>query len=124
MNSQCTHWVNCPLPPVIATVSTSWTRIVRRPALGISSATYKSYANKAIQVGVDSRMREYGYNTVVKITLDVAGQIRFIQEACQEVVANSSLLVAQSTLQSGFCLVRVDDRFECVEDMSRFEYID
>ena len=66
-------------------------------------------------------MREYGYNTVVEIALDVAGQIKFIQEACQEVVANLSLLVAQSTLQSEFCPVRVDDQFKCTEDMSRFE---
>ena len=111
-------------PICIATAGTSWTRIVRRPALGISSATYKSYANKAIQVGVESRMREYGYNTAVEIGLDMAGQIRFIQEAYQEVVVNSSLLVAQSTLQSEFCPVRVDDQFECVEDMSRFEDVD
>ena len=111
-------------PICIATAGTSWTRIIGRPALGISSATYKSYANKAIQVGVKSRMREYGYNTAVEIGLDVAGQIRFIQEACQEVTANLSLLVAQSTLQSGFCPVRVDDRFECAEDMSRFEDVD
>ena len=108
-------------PICIATAGTSWTRIVRRPALGISSATYKTYANKAIQVGVESRMKEYGYSTVVEIALDVAGRIRFIQEACQEVVANLSLLVAQSTLQSEFCLAQVDDRFECMEDMSRFE---
>ena len=114
-----------PFHPIhIATAGTSWTRIVGHPALGISSATYKTYANKAIQVGVESRMREYGYNTVVEITLDVAGQIKFIQEACQEVVANSGLLVAQSTLQSKFCPVRVDDQFKCTEDISRFEDVD
>ena len=114
-----------PFHPIrIATAGTSWTRIVRRPALGISSATFKTYANKAIQVGVKSRMREYGYNTAVEIGLDVAGRIRFIQEACQEVVANLSLLVAQSTLQSGFCPVWVDDQFKCAEDMSRFEDVD
>ena len=66
-------------------------------------------------------MREYGYTTVVGIALDVAGRIRSIQEACQEVAANSGLLVAQSTLWNEFCPVRVDDRFECAEDMSRFE---
>ena len=86
-----------PFHPIhIATAGTSWTRIVRHPALGISSATYKSYANKAIQVGVELRMREYGYNTTVEIALNVAGRIRFIQEACQEVTANLGLLVAQS----------------------------
>ena len=69
-------------------------------------------------------MREYGYTTAVRIALDVAGQIRSIQEACQEVVANSGLLVAQSTLWNEFCLVWVDDRFECVEDMSWFEGVD
>ena len=69
-------------------------------------------------------MREYGYTTAVGIALDVAGRIRSIQEACQEVAANSGLLVAQSTLQSGFCPVRVDDRFECAEDLSRFEDVD
>ena len=69
-------------------------------------------------------MREYGYNTVIKIALDVVGQIRFIREACQEVAANSGLLVAQSTLQNEFCPVRVDDQFECAEDMSRFEDVD
>ena len=69
-------------------------------------------------------MREYGYTSAVGIALDVAGRIRFIQEACQEVVANSSLLVAQSTLQSEFCPVRVDDQFECAEDLSRFEDVD
>ena len=69
-------------------------------------------------------MREYGFNTTVEIALDVAGRIRFIQEACQEVAANSGLLVAQSTLQNEFCLVWVDDRFECAEDMSRFEDVD
>ena len=67
-------------------------------------------------------MKEYGYSTTVEI-LDVAGRIKFIQEACQEVVANSSLLVAQSTLQSKFCPVRVEDRFKCAEDISRFEDI-
>ena len=98
-----------PFHPIhIATAGTSWTRIVGRPALGISSATYKTYTNKAIQVGVESRMREYGYNTTVEIALNVVGQIRFIQEACQEVAANLGLLVAQSTLQNKFCLVRVD----------------
>ena len=111
-----------PFHPIrIATASTSWTRIVRRPILGISSATFKNYANKAIQVRVESRMKEYGYNTVLEVALDIAGRIRFIQEACQEVTVNSGLLVAQSTLQSEFCLVRVDDRFECMEDTSRFE---
>ena len=99
-----------PFHPIhIATAGTSWTRIIEHPALGISSATFKNYANKAIQVGVELRMKEYGYNTALKVALDVAGQIRFIQEACQEVTANSGLLVAQSTLQSKFCLVRVDD---------------
>ena len=103
-----------PFHPIrIATVGTSWTRIVRRPALGISSATFKNYANKAIQVGVESRMREYGYNAALEVALNVAGQIRFIQEACQGVAANSSLLVAQSTLHSEFHPVRVDDQFEC-----------
>ena len=102
----------------------SWTRIIGHPALRISSATFKNYANKAIQVGVESRMKEYGYSTTVEIALNVAGRIKFIQEACQEVVVNSSLLVAQSTLQSKFCPVRVDDRFECAEDMSRFEDVD
>ena len=53
-------------------------------------------------------MREYGYTPAVRIALDVAGRIRSIQEACQEVAANSGLLVAQSTLQNKFCLVRVD----------------
>ena len=99
-----------PFHPIrIATAGMSWTKIIRRPALGISSATFKNYANKAIQVGVESRMKEYGYSTTVEIALNVAGRIKFIQEACQEVVANSSLLVAQSTLQSEFCPVRVDD---------------
>ena len=95
-----------PFYPIrIATAGSSWTRIFRRPALGISSATFKTFANKAVQVGIKSRMREYGYNTAVEIALDVAGQIRFIQEACQEVAANSGLLVAQSTLQNEFCPV-------------------
>ena len=31
-------------------------------------------------------MREYGYNSMLKVTLDMAGQIRFIQEAYQEVM--------------------------------------
>ena len=69
-------------------------------------------------------MREYGYTTAVRIALDVAGRIRSIQEVCQEVAATSGLLVAQSTLQSEFCPIRVDDRFECAEDLSRFEDID
>ena len=69
-------------------------------------------------------MREYRYSTAVEIALDIAGRIRFIQEACQEVAANSSLLVAQSTLQNEFCPVWVDNRFECTEDMSRFEDVD
>ena len=54
-------------------------------------------------------MREYGYNTTLEVALDVAGRIRSIQEACQEVAANSGLLVAQSTLRNEFCPVRVDD---------------
>ena len=58
------------------------TKTVRHPVLGISSATFKSYANKAIQVRVKLRMREYGYNSTLKVTLNVTGQIRFIQEAC------------------------------------------
>ena len=66
-------------------------------------------------------MREYGYTTAVGIALDVAGRIRSIQEACQEVAVNSGLLVAQSTLRNEFCPVRVDDRFECAEGISRFE---
>ena len=66
-NSAMTH------PIHIATAGTSWTRIIRCPVLGISSATYKTYANKAIQVGVELRMREYRYNTTVEIALDVAG---------------------------------------------------
>ena len=86
-------------PILIATAGTSWTKIIRCPVLGISSATFKTYANKAVQVGVGLRMREYGYSTAVEIALDVAGRIRSIQEACQEVAANSGLLVAQSTLQ-------------------------
>ena len=69
-------------------------------------------------------MREYRYTTAVGIALDVAGQIRSIQEACQEVAVNSGLLVAQSTLRNEFCPVRVDDRFECVEGISRFEDVD
>ena len=112
-------------PPIcIAIASTSWTKIVRRPALGISSVTSKTYTSKAIQVGIKSRMREYGYTPAVRIALDVAGRIRSIQEACQEVVVNSGLLVAQSTLRNEFCPVRVDDRFECTEDISRFEGVD
>ena len=83
-----------------------------------------SVKNSAMTVGIESRMREYGYTTAVGIALDVAGRIRSIQEACQEVTANSGLLVAQSTLQSEFCLVWVDDRFKCAEDLSRFEDID
>ena len=98
--------------------------IVGHPVLGISSATSKTYASKAIQVGIESRMREYGYTTAVGIALNVAGRIRSIQEACQEVAANLGLLVAQSTLRNEFCPVRVDDRFECAEDLSRFEDID
>ena len=114
-----------PFRPIrIATAGTSWAKIVGRPVLGTSFATSKTYTNKAIQVGIESRMREYEYTTAVEIALDVAGRIRFIQEACQEVAANSGLLVAQSTLQSKFCLVQVDDRFECAEDLSRFEDID
>ena len=114
-----------PFRPIhIATAGTSWTKIVGHPALGISSATSKTYASKAIQVGIESRMREYGYTTAVGIALDVAGQIRSIQEACQEVAVNSGLLVAQSTLQNEFCPVRVDDQFECVEGISRFEDVD
>ena len=114
-----------PFRPIhIATAGTSWTKIVGRPALRISSATSKTYASKAIQVGIESRMREYGYTTAVGITLDVAGRIRSIQEACQEVAANSGLLVAQSTLRNEFCPVRVDDRFECAEGISRFEDVD
>ena len=69
-------------------------------------------------------MREYRYSNMLEVALDMAGRIRFIQEACQEVAVNSELLVAQSTLQSRFCLVRVDNRFECAEDTSRFEDID
>ena len=61
----------CPIR--IATAGTSWTKIVGRPVLEISSATSKTYANKAVQVGIESRMREYGYTTTVGITLDVAG---------------------------------------------------
>ena len=114
-----------PFHPIrIATAGSSWTRIIGHPALRISSATFKTYANKAVQVGIESRMREYGYNTAVEIALDVAGQIRFIQEACQEVTVNSGLLLAQSTLQSDFCLVQVDDRFKCAEGISRFEDVD
>ena len=111
-------------PIYIATAGTSWAKIVGRPVLGISSATSKTYANKAIQVGIESRMREYRYTTAVWIALDVAGRIRSIQEACQEVVANSGLLVAQSALWNEFCPVRVDNRFECVEGISRFEDVD
>ena len=114
-----------PFHPIrIATAGTSWTRIVGRPALGISSATFKTYASKAIQVGIESKMREYRYNTAIEIALDVVGRIRFIQEAYQEVAANLGLLVAQSTLQNEFCPVRVDNQFECAEDMSRFEDVD
>ena len=114
-----------PFRPIrIATVGTSWARIVGHPAPGISSAISKTYANKAIQVRIELRMREYGYTTVVGIALDVAGQIRSIQEACQEVAANLGLLVAQSTLQNEFCPVQVDDRFECAEGISRFEDVD
>ena len=99
-----------PFRPIhIATAGTSWAKIVGRPVPGISSAISKTYANKAIQVGIGSRMREYGYTTAVGIALDVAGRIRSIQEACQEVAANSGLLVAQSTLQNEFCPVQVDD---------------
>ena len=111
-------------PICTATAGMSWTRIVRRPALGISSTTFKTYANKAIQVRIKSRMKEYGYSTTVEIALNVAGQIRFIQEACQEVAANLGLLVAQSTLRNKFCPVQVDDRLECAGDMSRFEDVD
>ena len=65
-----------PFRPIHITIAgTSWTRIIGRCVLGISSAIYKTYANNAIQVGVELRMREYGYNTVVEIALDVAGQI-------------------------------------------------
>ena len=60
-------------PICIATAGTSWTKIVGRPVLGISSATSKTYASKAIQVRIESRMREYGYTTAVGIALDVAG---------------------------------------------------
>ena len=69
-------------------------------------------------------MREYGYSTALKVALNVAGRIRFIQEVCQEVTANSSLLVAQSTLQSEFCPVWVDNQFKCAEGISRFEDVD
>ena len=109
----------CPIH--ITTAGTSWTKIIGCPALGISSVTSKTYANKAIQVRIELRMREYGYTTTVRIALDVAGQIRSIQEACQEVVANSGLLVAQSTLRNEFCPVWVDDQSKCAEDISRFE---
>ena len=99
-----------PFRPIhITTAGTSWTKIVGHPALGISSATSKTYASKAIQVRIESRMREYGYTTAVGIALDMAGRIRSIQEACQEVAVNSGLLVAQSTLRNEFCPVRVDD---------------
>ena len=70
----------CPIR--ITTAGTSWTKIVGHPVLGISSAISKTYANKAIQVGIELRMREYRYTTAVGITLDMAGRIRSIQEAC------------------------------------------
>ena len=92
-------------PTHIASIDTSWTRTVRLSVLGISSTTSKSYANKVIQVGVESRMREYGYSNVLDVTLDVAGQIRSIQEAHQEVAVTMELLAAQTILQSVFCLV-------------------
>ena len=114
-----------PFRPIrIATAGSSWDKIVGHPVLGTSFVTSKTYVNKAVQVGIESRMREYGYTTAVGIALDVAGRIRSIQEACQEVAANSGLLVAQSTLQNEFCPVRVDDRFECAEGISRFEDVD
>ena len=72
-----------PFHPIhIATVSTSWTKTVGRPVLRISSRTSKNYANKVVQVGVESRMKEYGYSSALEVALDVAGRIRFIQEAC------------------------------------------
>ena len=69
-------------------------------------------------------MREYGYTTAVGIALNVAGRIRSIQEACQEVAVNLGLLVAQSTLWNEFCPVWVDNRFECAEGILRFEDVD
>ena len=66
-----------PFRPIrITTAGTSWTKIVGRPALGISSVTSKTYASKAIQVGIESRMREYRYTTTVRIALNVAGRIQ------------------------------------------------
>ena len=65
-------------PIRIATTGSSWAKTVGRPVLETSFATSKTYANKAIQVGIESRMREYGYTTAVGIALDVAGRIRSI----------------------------------------------
>ena len=61
---------------------------------------------------------------MLEVARDVTRQIRFIQEACQEVAANMELLVAQTTLQSVFCLVWVDNQSEFAEDILRFEDID
>ena len=95
-----------PFRPIHITIaSMSWTKIVRCPALRISSVISKTYTNKAIQVRIELRMREYRCTTAVGIALDMAGRIRSIQEACQEVTANSGLLVAQSTLRNEFCPV-------------------
>ena len=61
----------CPIR--IATAGMSWTKIVGHPVLEILSATSKTFANKAVQVGIESRMREYGYTTAVGIALNMAG---------------------------------------------------
>ena len=51
-----------PFRPIrITTAGTSLAKIVGCPVLETSFATSKTYANKVIQVGIESRMREYGY---------------------------------------------------------------
>ena len=68
-----------PFHPIhITSIDTSWTRTIRFPVLGISSTTSKSYANKVVQARVESRMREYGYSSVLDVAPDVAEQIRSI----------------------------------------------
>jgi len=137
MNSQCTHWVYCPSPPVlvvnvlfvvqvpfhpirIATVGMSLGKIVGHPVLGISS---RIFIEVGVQVKLWSRMEAMGYERAMDAVLDVAVQMRSIQGAVGEIGSIAELLATQITSLTVFVLGRVTDVSKSEEGGERFDEI-
>jgi len=91
------------------------------PALGTSSRTY---VEVGVQVKLRSQMEAMGYERAMDAVLDVAVQMRSIQEVVGKVGSIAELLATQITSPTVFIPGRVTDASESEEGGERFDKID